>query len=232
MTMVLTLSQLQNWDTDHLINAATYWTNTANRWQDTFTQVNNQSHALEWEGQGGDALRTRTGGDLATVSAKADTLRSVAQVARTSAGNIAAAKRQALYAVEDAQNAEFTVEEDLSVTDRYYYTDPVERAARQAEADELAAVIYQRATALLNAETQASAHLSSAAGALNVPAAGPDEFDLDTQYIRPAGLTAPAPASGYECVAGVTAVTMTVVQVTQTKTWWTQPGGSNGKHCK
>jgi hypothetical protein len=230
--MVLTLSQLQAWDTDHLINAAAYWTNTADRWHDTFTQVNSQAHAMEWEGRGGDALRTRTGGDLATVSAKADVLRNVAQVARTSASNISAAKRQALYAVEDAQNAEFTVEEDLSLTDRYYYTDPVERAARQAEADQLATVIYQRATALLNAEAQASAQLTSAAGALNVPAAAHDEFDLDTQYVRPAGLTAPAPESGYECVAGVTAVTMTVVQVTQTKTWWTQPGGSNGKHCK
>jgi hypothetical protein len=69
------------------------------------------------------------------------------------------------------------------------------------------------------------------------PGAGQGDFDLDTQFNRPQGLVggpggAPLPASGYECVAGVTAVTLTVVQVTQTKTWWTQPGGSDGQHCK
>nr|QGW61253.1 hypothetical protein ICEMyc226_00221 [Mycolicibacterium sp.] len=73
-------------------------------------------------------------------------------------------------------------------------------------------------------------------GAPGTADAGGD-FDLDTQYVRPASYITgpgrgPVPESGYECVTAVTGVTMTVVQVTQTKTWWTQAGGSDGKHCK
>ena len=68
------------------------------------------------------------------------------------------------------------------------------------------------------------------AGAMR--ATGADDFDLDTQYVRSAAFVAPPPEVN---VADVTAITATVVgtaAITQTKTWWTQPGGSNGKHCK
>lgn len=68
--MVLTLSQVQAWRTEHLIEAATYWSKTADQWEDVFLQMRNQSHTLVWEGAGGDALRQRTGADLAIVSTK------------------------------------------------------------------------------------------------------------------------------------------------------------------
>ena len=233
--MALTLSQLKSWDTDHLVNAATYWTDTANRWEDTFTQVHNQAQTMGWEGQGGDALRTRTGGDLSTVSTKAALLRNAAQVARTGASDISAAKQQALYAVEDAHNAGFVVEEDLSVTDTYYYPDPAERAARQAQADALATNIYERAAKLLSAETQTSGQLTAAAGdvgAMNFPGAGKDDFDLDTQYARPAGFTTPVPEGTWEITIGVSGL------VTQTGAWTIATHsnmygcGSKGQHCK
>jgi hypothetical protein len=69
------------------------------------------------------------------------------------------------------------------------------------------------------------------AGALK-PKGNGDDFDLDTQYARPAGLRGEVPAGTVEVTVGGTAITVTVVQITQTKTWWTQPGGSNGRHCK
>lgn len=58
-----------------------------------------------------------------------------------------------------------------------------------------------------------------------------DDFDLDTQYSRVQGLRGEVPAGAAD-VTAYTAVTLTVTQITQTKTWWTQPGGSAGKHCK
>ena len=164
VTMAPTLSQLQAWDTDHLINAATYWTNTANRWEDSFTQVRNQSNTMGWEGQGGEALRTRTGGDLATVSTRADQLRNAAQVARTGASNISAAQRRALYAVEDAENEGFQVGEDLSVNDTRTSRTVAEHAARQAQAQAFAGDINQRAAQLLAVETDTSGQLTAAAG--------------------------------------------------------------------
>ncbi|PLV44934.1 hypothetical protein X011_25595 [Mycobacterium tuberculosis variant microti OV254] len=163
MTMVPTLSQLQAWDTDHLANAASYWTNTADRWEDAFTQVRNQSN-MGWEGQGGEALRTRAGRDLATVSTKGDLLRNAAKVARTGASEISAAQRRALYAVEDAENAGFVVGEDLSVTDTHCYADPAQQATRQAQADTFATDIHGKAAQLLAVETQISGQLTSAAG--------------------------------------------------------------------
>jgi uncharacterized protein YukE len=60
-----------------------------------------------------------------------------------------------------------------------------------------------------------------------------EEFDLDTQYARPAGLTAPPPASGAQCVTAATAVTGTIYTAIQTvniTATWT--GASNGRHCK
>lgn len=162
--MVPTLSQLRSWDTDHLINAATYWTNTANRWEDAFTTVRNQANTMGWEGQGGDALRARTGDDLAAVSAKADLLRNAAKVARTGASNISAAQRRALYAVEDAENEGFQVSEDLSVIDTHTSRTVAEQAARQAQAQAFAGDINQRAAQLLAVETDTSGQLTAAAG--------------------------------------------------------------------
>lgn len=159
-----TLSQLETWDTDHLIDAATYWTKTADQWDDAFTQMRNQSHAMGWEGVGGDALRTQTTGDLATVSAKADQLRKAAQIARTGASNISAAQRQTLYAIDDAQNAGFQVGEDLSVTDTRTSRNAAEAAARQAQAQTFAASINARAAQLLGVETETSGQLTAAAG--------------------------------------------------------------------
>lgn len=59
-----------------------------------------------------------------------------------------------------------------------------------------------------------------------------DDFDLDTQYSRPAGLITPPPAGTVADTAATATVLLTVTQMTQAKTWWMQPGGSAGKHCK
>ncbi len=129
-----------------------------------FTQVRNQSNTMGWEGQGGEALRTRTGGDLATVSTRADQLRNAAQVARTGASDISAAQRRALYAVEDAENEGFQVGEDLSVTDTRTSRTVAEQAARKAQAQAFAGDINQRAAQLLAVETETSGQLTAAAG--------------------------------------------------------------------
>ncbi|VBA58876.1 hypothetical protein LAUMK41_03180 [Mycobacterium attenuatum] len=112
--MLPTLSQLQAWDTEHLVDAAHYWSRTADLWEDVFLQVRNQSHTIVWDGAGGEALRARTGGDLVIVTAKADQLRQAAVIAREGAGTIGAAQRRVIYAVQDANDAGFNVGEDLS----------------------------------------------------------------------------------------------------------------------
>jgi hypothetical protein len=59
-----------------------------------------------------------------------------------------------------------------------------------------------------------------------------DDFDLDVQFVRSQCLPGGDVPAGTADVTAYTAVTLTVTQITQTKTWWTQPGGSKGRHCK
>ncbi|MEE6179308.1 hypothetical protein [Mycobacterium sp. 050134] len=159
--MVATLSQIHAWSTDHLVNAASHWTDTGDRWEDTFLRIRNQSHTMTWHGEGGDALRQRTSADLATVSAKADQLRQAAGIARSGASDIGAAQRRVIYGVEDAQNAGFVVGEDLSVTDTRMTSDPVERATRQAQAEAFAGDLRARAEQLELTETKVAGQLTA-----------------------------------------------------------------------
>ncbi|VBA54493.1 hypothetical protein LAUMK191_03114 [Mycobacterium attenuatum] len=160
--MLPTLSQLQAWDTEHLVDAAHYWSRTADLWEDVFLQVRNQSHTIVWDGAGGEALRARTGGDLVIVTAKADQLRQAAVIAREGAGTIGAAQRRVIYAVQDANDAGFNVGEDLSVADTRTSRTAAEQASRQAQAQAFAADIRQRATQLIGAEHEAGAKITAA----------------------------------------------------------------------
>ncbi|QUR68930.1 hypothetical protein [Mycobacterium spongiae] len=160
--MVATLSQVRAWSTEHLVDAATYWTTTADQWEDVFLQMRNQSHTVTWQGAGGDALRSRTGADLAVVSAKADQLRQASTIARDGAGMIGAAQRRVIYAVEDAHNAGFAVGEDFSVTDTRTSRSAAQQAARHAQAQTLAADIRQRAAQLIGSEHDVAANITTA----------------------------------------------------------------------
>ncbi len=164
--MPATLSQIRAWSTEHLIDAAGYWTQTADRWEDAFLTMRNQAHSITWHGAGGDGLRQRTGADLSVVSGKADQLRQAAGIARSGASDISAAQRRVLYGVEDAQDAGFTVGEDLSVIDTRS-TAPAERAARQAQAEAFAADIRLRAEQLDGAEVKVASQLTTATAGLS-----------------------------------------------------------------
>ena len=58
--MVPTLSQIEAYTTDHLVDAADHWDGLADRWEDAHWQVRNQAHVLDWQGAAADALRART----------------------------------------------------------------------------------------------------------------------------------------------------------------------------
>jgi hypothetical protein len=62
------------------------------------------------------------------------------------------------------------------------------------------------------------------------PGAGADDFNLDTQYARPLGFTAPPPAGTVEITGIVTGTVYTAIQTVNITMTWT--GASNGKHCK
>ena len=53
------LSRVQSWDTDHLAEAATNWSNTASLWEDTFAQVSRQMALPRRHGVEGSRRRCR-----------------------------------------------------------------------------------------------------------------------------------------------------------------------------
>lgn len=173
--MVATLSQIRAWSTEPLTSAASFWSKTADQWEDVFLTMRNQSYGLTWQGAGGDGLRQRTSADLSTVSRKADQLRQAAGIARNGASDISSAQRRVLYAVEDAQNAGFDVGEDLSVSYTEHGGTPAEQAARQAQAEQLASEIWSRAGQLEGADARVAGQLTATAGDVgNVGFANPN----------------------------------------------------------
>lgn len=93
-------------------------------------------------------------------------MRQASGLAREGAGTIGAAQRRVIYAVQDAHNAGFNVEEDLSVTDTRTSRTFAEQAARQAQAQALAGDIRQRATQLIGVEHEVAAKIATATAPL------------------------------------------------------------------
>src|SRR5690242_1207950 len=99
---VPTLSQVRVWDTEHLTDAATDWTNTAAVWQDAFSHLSAQlpcPGGTPWEGPAADAAQQRALTDRVKVVGLADQLSNAAKIARDGADQIQTAKKRVLAAV-------------------------------------------------------------------------------------------------------------------------------------
>ncbi|WP_459971763.1 C2 family cysteine protease [Mycobacterium sp. MUNTM1] len=171
------MSQIQAWDTQHLVDAAAYWNKIADHWEDVFLQVRNQSVSLPWRGAGGEALRQRTGADLPIVSRHADQLREAAAIARNGAGDVSAAQQRVLFAVATAENAGFNVAEDLSVTAYVHGGSLADVMTLEVLADQMAADIRVDAATLTSIDQTVAAKLATATAGLGDPAFAPAPQD-------------------------------------------------------
>src|ERR1700682_1764579 len=163
--LVPTLSQVQTWDTDHLIEAASQWTSTATLGGDAFPHVAAQMPCpggSPWEGEAAEAARNQASTDRLTVMDMGDQLQNASVIARVGAREIDAAKQRVLGAVTAARDAGFTVSEEFSVTGRESGTSTA-MAARQAQAQTLAADIRMRLAELIAADQQVAAKITTAA---------------------------------------------------------------------
>jgi hypothetical protein len=163
------LSEIQAWPTAHLEAANTSWTTTARTWDDSFSAVYEQTRypgGTLWDGQTADAAAQQIGADRLKVLGAADNLHTTAAVARTGVGQLQTARQLAVAAVAEAQAAGFTVGEDLSVTDSVAGRPPAVQAARMAQAQRLAATIHSRAAALVAADNDIAARITSATAGL------------------------------------------------------------------
>jgi hypothetical protein len=167
---VLNLSQIVNWDTEHLEAAARDWSVAAEQWEDHFTSVHRATLApggTVWEGRAAEAAQERTFADLVKVRGLADVLQHAAAAARHEADQLDFAKRRVLDAVSEAEEAGFTVAEDLSVTSRQPSSDLLEQARRLALAKCHAAAITARAAELSALDKDAAAKITTSSAPLS-----------------------------------------------------------------
>ena len=173
MGVVPTLSQVENWDIEHLNEAAKHWTNTAIVWEDSFTQLAVQilnPGGQPWEGEAAEAAQYRAHTDKMTVIELADQLHDASAIAKAGAMELAEAKRLVLRTVDAAKAAGFTVGEDFSVTDHHEYNRAA-AAMRQAQAEAFAADLRATVADLVAADNRIGGNLISATAGL-----GKDHF--------------------------------------------------------
>jgi hypothetical protein len=173
------LSQLLDWPTEHLTDAADFWETIGARSYGVANQVWHDALSVDWRGEAAEALRSATHADAMTTSAAADQLQEAATVARTGASDLYTARSRMGYAVEDARTAGFEVGEDLSVTDRSSGGSLAQRAARQAQAQSLAGDIRQRAAQLVVLDQQLAGKITAAVSGIR------DTFPQDPSFGTP-----------------------------------------------
>jgi guanyl-specific ribonuclease Sa len=156
------LSALLSWPTDHLTEAAAHWETVGERSYGVSHGVWRDALTVDWSGEAAEALRTDTHADMMTTSGVVDQLQSAANVARSGASDLDAARSQMRYAVEDARSAGFEVGEDLSVTDRMSGGSAAQRVARQAAAQTFAGNIGGRAAQLVSVDAQVAGRITAA----------------------------------------------------------------------
>lgn len=156
------LSQLLSWPTEHLTEAADHWEAVGARSYGVAHQVWRDVLSVDWHGQGAEALRTATHTDMAATSRVADQLQAAAKTARGGASDLHAARSRLRYAVRDANTAGFDVDEEMSVIDRSALGSAAQRAARQAQAQALAANIRRRAVQLVALDQEIAGRVTGA----------------------------------------------------------------------
>lgn len=158
-------SQIENWDVGHLESAATHWSTTAEQWEGHFSGIHQgmiRPGGTTWEGTAADAAQDRAWSDVVKVRRLADGLHSASGFARNGADDIAWAKRQALTAINDAEQAGFTVREDLSVIDRSMPSLASDGQDRQTQAKEFAHDIQTKAQALATMDKSVANQITTA----------------------------------------------------------------------
>jgi len=159
------LSQVKAWEVEHLSQAATYWNNTADHWEDAFDRVAREMSTpggTQWEGEGAESALMRAATDRVKVRGAADDLRVASTVAKNAAKEVDFARRQVLNAVGEAHAQGFVVGEDLGVTDKYASATPAEQSARLLQAQALATDIRTKAIELVAADQQFASQIVSA----------------------------------------------------------------------
>lgn len=177
----MTMPDIDGWNAQHLDQHSAYWLDLAQRRNQVFEQVKNDSGNLGGAGQWRDAMNAAVARHDATATAGADELNAAAKTAQRYAGKLSDQRQTILGTVQQAKQQGFEVSPTWQVTDVKSTTD-AERLVRQPAAQAIAAQLEQQVAAFMATETASGADLSTHAGKLagvtpdgKVQCFGPDE---------------------------------------------------------
>ncbi|PRC41685.1 hypothetical protein C6A85_000000114395, partial [Mycobacterium sp. ITM-2017-0098] len=149
--MVPSRSDVEAWDSSDLESAATRWRAAAAALESAFEQHRQNiltPGGTTWEGDAKDAALDRATTDTSVVRLHGDVHRKAAHIATRGSQDIRDARSRVLEAIAEAEQDDFTVGDDLSVTDNRAY-DLKTAAARMSAATEHAEYIRWRAEQLV-----------------------------------------------------------------------------------
>lgn len=161
-------SDVESWDSSDLDAAATRWRTVAGALESAFEQHRQNiltPGGTTWEGDAKDAALDRVTTDTSVVRRQGDVHREAAGIARRGSEDIQSARSRALEAIVEAEQDDFTVGDDLSVTDNRAY-DEETAAARMTAATEHAEFIRWRAEQLVATDALAGRQLEANAAEL------------------------------------------------------------------
>ena len=113
----LSRSLVSDWKTQHLVDTGEWLRGQARQSRDAFEQIHQNVRATDWSGDAKDAAVDQVSGDVLVADRQATVMEEAATIADDGAHDIQAAKRDALEAIQEAEDDGFRVAENLSVSD-------------------------------------------------------------------------------------------------------------------
>lgn len=163
-----TRSEIEDWPTQHLQDAASRWRSAATESESAFDQHRQNVAApggTEWAGDAKDAALDRVSADQRVVGQHAEIQNAAADIAENGVTDLKAAQRDVLDAIAEAEGDGFRVNEDRSVTDtRKIDLDTL--AARRTAANEHAEAIRWYAERLVQTDALIGSQLQEKAAEL------------------------------------------------------------------
>ncbi|SHT86856.1 putative conserved membrane protein [Mycobacteroides abscessus subsp. bolletii] len=189
-----TLSEIENWSTAHLDDAAEKWPQLGKHSVDVATQHRDNMAApagTEWHGQTHEAAFEAADNHASRVSAQSSLIDEAGSIAKSGSADVRAMRQLVLEAVAEAQQDGFRVNQDLSVTDTKPH--PQQTATRVQSGQGHAEFIRWRAGQLVATDDQVNARLQTKATEIHGSVQSPQVHAVDFQRDTPRDPPKPDP---------------------------------------
>ncbi|WP_236056813.1 hypothetical protein [Mycobacterium sp. SM1] len=157
---------MRGYDVSHLVEHAAHWRELAERRRSVVGAINAQANALDWVGQGDEAMTATMARHLSTAEEEAGLLDAAAQSAEGGASVLHRQQQALLSGVDQAHRSGFAVGEDWMAHDAMYPPGSMGWYARQPTAQAISATLRAQAGAFAAQEFQIATDVVSAAADL------------------------------------------------------------------